>query len=122
MILLSSRTYGGYGCSLSPEPYAYEGGFAVKWLIRAQIHQMRNDGVVLDKRAGDLNYNTVAPWIAWSAYLWANATQARSDGLTWERTDFKDDGCHPSPSGVKKVVDLLMNFFLTSPHTAWFRR
>src|SRR5262249_57810334 len=35
---LSSRTYGGYARTrLNPEPYAYESGFSVKWLIEKQL-------------------------------------------------------------------------------------
>src|SRR5262249_22004154 len=35
---LSGRTYGGYAKSrLNPEPYAYESGFSVKWLIEQQL-------------------------------------------------------------------------------------
>jgi hypothetical protein len=35
---LSSRIYGGYATTpLNPEPYAYEGAFAVKWIIADQI-------------------------------------------------------------------------------------
>src|SRR5262249_49511767 len=34
---LSSRIYGGYATSrLNPEPYAYESGFVVRWLIQRQ--------------------------------------------------------------------------------------
>src|SRR6185436_9485091 len=38
MVYLSSRTFGGYATTrLNPEPYAYESGFSVKWLIEEQI-------------------------------------------------------------------------------------
>ncbi|HME80919.1 MAG TPA: hypothetical protein VKF82_02470 [Candidatus Eremiobacteraceae bacterium] len=132
MIFLSSRTYGGYATtSLNPEPYAYESAFAVKWLIQAQINQMQNGTV--DPIAGDLNYNNgTAPWLGWAAYLWANGTTARSDGLIWcngqagppcnGEQDYQSDGTHPlNPVGTAKVGDQLLNFFKTSPYTAsWF--
>jgi hypothetical protein len=122
-VFLSSRIYGGYAISpLNPEPYAYEGGFSVKWVIQAQIQQMRNGGAVVDARAGDMNDTTVAPWVAWGPYLWADGTRPRSDGLIWQRSDFRADGTHPSPAGVAKVGSALLRFFLDSPFTrCWFR-
>jgi hypothetical protein len=122
-VFLSSRTYAGYATTqLNPEPYAYESGFAVKWLVQAQIEQMKSSGRTVDALAGDLNYNSAAPWIAWGPYLWADGLNARSDGLTWVRADFVSDGTHPSPeSGVRKVGTMLLGFFKSSPQTrCWF--
>ncbi len=122
MVFLSSRTYGGYATTrLNPEPYAYETGFAMKWLIQAQINQMAN-GMIVDPVAGNLNYNTVAPYVAWGAYLWANGSTPRSDGLVWLPGDVEAvDGTHPSQAGETKVGTLLLNFFKTDPHAAcWF--
>jgi hypothetical protein len=69
-----------------------------------------------------LNDNTVAPWVAWGPYLWADGTTPRSDGLIWQRSDFRSDGTHPSPAGIAKVGTALLTFFLDSPFTrCWFR-
>jgi lysophospholipase L1-like esterase len=114
---LSSRIYGGWsGGRLNPEPYAYEGAFAVRWLIQDQI-----------KGAADLNYDpergaVKAPLLLWGPYLWADGSTARkSDGLVWERQDLAGDGTHPSESGRRKVADMLLKFFSTDPlASAWF--
>lgn len=122
-IFISSRSYGGYGDSgLNPEPFAFESALAVKWVVQAQIDQARV-GRVIDPRAGNLDYNSVAPWIAWGPYLWANGTTPRSDGLQWLRSDYDTDGTHPSASGTMKVATALLNFFRTSAQAeCWFLR
>ena len=121
IVYLSSRIYAGYATSmLNPEPYAYESGFAVKWLIQAQIDQMRTGHV--DLRAGDLSYNTVAPWLAWGPYLWADGMNPRGDGLTWSVNDVEaGDRTHPSQSGEQKVGAMLLAFLKEEPTARpWF--
>ena len=121
-LFISPRSYGGYALTNgSPEPFAFETGFSVKWLIQAQINQIATGRV--DERAGDLNYKTgVAPWITWGPYFWANGTTPRSDGLSYVRADYTErDGLHPSPEGIKKIAAFMLNWFLNSPYTPWFR-
>jgi hypothetical protein len=110
----SSRLYGGYG-SDNTEPYAYESGFSVKWLVDAQI-----------EGSSDLNFDSHAgpvevPWIGWGPYLWADGVVRRNDGLSWECSDFVQDGTHPSRTGTAKVANLLLDFVHTDPSAAqWY--
>jgi hypothetical protein len=131
-IFISTRIYAGYASApLNPEPYSYEYGFSAKWLIQAQIDQIRSG--TADPVAADISYTSGAgAWTAWGPYLWADGTKPRSDNLIWcngqsgspcnGEVDFQSDGTHPSTdSGVPKVVNLMMKFFSTSPYTpVWF--
>jgi len=115
LAFLSSRTFGGYATTpLNPEPYAFESGYSVKWLIEEQL-------------AGDpaLSYTgnpPAAPWLSWGPYLWADGPNPRlEDGLYWVRDDFIQDGTHPSDAGREKVARLLLRFFSTDETaTPWF--
>lgn len=116
---LSSRTYGGYAStSLNPEPYAYESGFAVKWMIEQQING--DSALNYDSTSGSVG----SPYLTWGPYLWADGLVPRSDGLIWECGDFStNDGTHPSASGRMKVANKLLNFFQNDPAAqVWYRR
>lgn len=100
LVYVSSRTYGGYAIThLNPEPYAYESGFAVKWLVQEGVRAARPRRV----------------WVGWGPYLWTDGLAGRRDGLVWACEDVLEDGTHPSASGVRKVVRLLGDFFTTDP-------
>jgi len=105
IIYFGSRIYAGYATTtLNPEPYAYQSGFAVKWLIDEHI-----------------NSNGDGAWLAWGPYLWADGLVPRSDGLTWLCSDFQNDGTHPATTGRQKVAGLLLNFFKTDETARpWF--
>lgn len=117
-LFVHPRIYAGYATTLNPEPFAYEYGFATKWFVAAQINQLRGSGI--DPTAGNLSYS-VAPWIAWGPYFWASDNTPRSDGLVWLPQDFLNDGTHPSPSGIQKVANMMMSFYLSSAYSPWFR-
>jgi len=117
LVYFTSRVYAGYATTtLNPDPYAYESGFSVKWLIDAQIQ-------------GDpgLNYNpangaVMAPWMAWGPYLWTDGMNPRIDGLVWP-CDYLNstDGTHPSSIGRDVISDSLLAFFHADETTApWY--
>lgn len=111
---LSSRAYGGYASTtLNPEPYAYQAGHAVKWLIQRQI-----------LGEAEVSFETgKLPWLSWGPYLWADGTSVRYDGLSWGCADFTDDGTHPSEAGRAKVARMLLDFFKGDSTTRpWFVR
>jgi hypothetical protein len=99
--------YAGYASTtLNPEPYAYESGFSVQWLIGDHIQ----------------NNPSARPWLGWGPYLWTNGTSGRSDGLVWNCADvLASDGTHPSASGSQKVAALLLTFLKIDPTAQpWF--
>lgn len=104
-----------YYRGLSPEPLAFETGFAVKWMIEKQIQG--HPDLNFDPAAGEVK----APFLSWGPYLWANGQTPREDGLTWQLQDLTYDCTHPTLSGRQKVADLLMDFFKTDSTTQnWF--
>ena len=118
IIYFSSRIYAGYATgTLNPEPYAYESGFSVKWLIDQQMDGMST-----------LNFNASnglvkTGLLLWGPYLWADGTTPNSQGTTWIcPDDFKDDGTHPSnPIGRIKVANMLFDHLRNDPTTFWYR-
>ncbi|MGC3967510.1 MAG: hypothetical protein QM775_09120 [Pirellulales bacterium] len=114
---VSSRTYGGYATTrLNPEPYAYESGFAVKWLIEEQL-----------KGGAELNFDAAkgpvrAPWLSWGPYLWAEgATPRKADGYSYAPTDFSGDGTHHSQQGLRKGGEQVLKFLRADSTTKnWF--
>jgi hypothetical protein len=104
-VFLSSRSYGGFVVDQTDpsrlEPFPYESGYGVKWLVKAQVDQMNSatnpSGCMVDVNGGDLNSNVATsgqgttctiglaptvPWIVWdqlpattslagSTYFWA---------------------------------------------------
>lgn len=123
---LSSRVYGGYATTKwNPEPFAYESGFAHRWVIEGQTFEEQTPigAWFWDTRLGNVDDRVgIAPWIAWGPYLWANGTIPRqSDGLTWQRDDFARDGETLTSKGAHKGAVLLLNFLLHEPTARrWF--
>lgn len=113
---LSSRSFAGYATvPLNPEPWSYEQGFAVKWLIQDQIQGKPRLNYLAG--AGPVN----APWLSWGTYIWADGTRPRADGVRWLAADFQSDGTHPSGSGESKVArGLLAHFKSDVTSTPWF--
>lgn len=114
IVYLSSRIYAGYAdVLLSPEPFAYEGAFSVRWLIQ---DQMAGGGV------SGVTYQN-SPVLLWGPYLWADGLTPRSDGLVWTCADFQSDGIHPEDSARQKVAGMLSNFFTSdSLAKTWYSR
>ena len=150
-VFVTSRIYGGYAngqlyepCE-NPEPFAYEGGFAVQRLIVDQINQVAlYPGPVQYDYAGEVDYS-VAPWIDWGPYLWASGGNPRNfDGLYWcggvpqgrctannfdvrqgdtttplLQIEYPGDYTHPNAFGIQKVGNLLVNFMNEITGSPW---
>lgn len=150
-MFVQSRSYGGYANVypppngpqiLNPEPFAFEEGFAMKWLIQSQIDEVSSSGSTYNVTAGHLDYTKgYSPWIDWGSYIWAANTTipcqgCSISGLTWVQSnltgtpcapmecDFQiDDFTHPSSCGRDKVSNMLMYSYCNSPYSMpWFSR
>jgi len=121
VVYVSSRTYAGFATTpLNPEPYAYQSGFAVKWLIEERIAALRAAAEGAGQ-ADAADAADAAPWVGWGPYLWTAGTAGRADGLVWTPQDVAADGTHPSPLGARKVAEQLLAFFKTDPTAhPWF--
>ncbi len=86
------------------EPYAYQEGFGVKWLIESQINN--KPGTVFEGEDRKL------PWLAWGPYIWDNS---------WDESYFLD-GTHAAPKARAVFVEKCWQLF-TSDSVAqpWFR-
>ncbi len=111
IVYVSSSGYDGYDVTRDiPEPYAYETGFGVKWLIEAQLNG--DPELNHDPSKGPVK----APLLRWGPYLWADGTNQRKvDNLSWQCSDFDDTGTNPSDTGQGKVAQLLLNFLQRDP-------
>ena len=117
IVYLSSRIYAGYARTpLNPEPYAYESAFAVRWLIQDQVKG--DPKLNFDPERGVVK----SPLLLWGPYLWADGEKGRKAGdLVWKPEDLGGDGTHPSPSGQRKVAELLLRFVKSDPTAkVWF--
>jgi hypothetical protein len=113
---MASRIYAGYATSaLNPEPYSYQQGFSIKWVIEDQING--SPALNYDAAQGPV----ASPWIDWGTYNWADGLTPRSDGLTWACSDYVTDGTHPSNAGKEKVAQILLAFVHSEPTAAsWY--
>jgi len=114
---LSSRSYGGWALREgNREPFSYETGYAVKWLIEEQIKG--ESALNFDPQNGEVK----APWLSWGPYLWANGDRPRKDGFVFAYDDYREnDRMHHSAQGTQKMGTQLLNFFKSDATTKeWF--
>jgi len=114
---VSSRSYGGWALREgNREPFSYETGYAVKWLIEEQLRG--DEALNFDLQRGAVS----APWLSWGPYLWANGDQPRKDGFVFAYDDFREnDRMHHSVQGTQKMGGQLLQFFKSDVTTrSWF--
>jgi len=103
-VYTSSRSYGGFAPNPGRgEPLSYEEGHALNaWIAEHPAV----DGV----------------WYGWGPYLWAPSCASgvtNGSGTCYDRSDYVDDGVHPSDAGRAKIARLLHERF---KREAWYRR
>jgi hypothetical protein len=112
-VFISARSYAGYAGIYpknsvatmqgpNPEPWAYETGFADKWVVAQSVANPSQ-----------------RPWIGWGPYFWTDGTRGRADGLQWLCSD-TIDGTHPSSTGLVKINSMMRSAFVSSAFTPWF--
>lgn len=144
----SSRIYGGYTTNTSPEPYAYENGYAVRDTILEQTAGTDPDlaigaasPIVAFASGTILTGAGTIPAMAWAtymdgadwkgAYFWADGTTPNGQGTVWNQGDYEGDCVHPAgdddgvfaPDGAEhKCAAMLKLFFENSPYTTpwWY--
>jgi hypothetical protein len=130
---VTSWVAGAYNEEISSqEPWAHEGGWGIKWLIRDQINDVA--GATVDD----------IPWVSWAPYLWSDGagyiapggetSVTRSDGVycvgdrgdantgstVVNYSDFRD-GQHLTDEGMARYVDRLLYHFRNDPTShPWF--
>ena len=95
----SSRTFGGWSSptSGSPEPFAYETGFSVRWLVQAQI--AGDPALNSDPARGPVK----APLLLWGPCLWACGDRpARTAWCGVWRMCARTTICTPAPQVATK--------------------
>jgi hypothetical protein len=113
---VSSVTYTGYSIYGVSEPLSYEQGFAVKWLIEAQM--LGEPLLNHDPLLGPVE----APVVVWGPYLWAFGDMPRLDGFSTPRPYFGPDGVHASRLGEERIADQYLVFLAGSASAqTWLR-
>jgi hypothetical protein len=120
-MFLQSRIYPGYAAagSLNPNPLPMSTGLPPSGLATPRLQ--RFVAASWNPVAGDLRLD-VAPWIGRGPHFWGSGNTPRQDGLTWIPSDYGSDLIHPAANGANKVAQLMLQFYLNSPYSPWFRQ